>query len=151
MKPSLLILLNVILLVNCKNQSKNKDQEDSSIEKLQLQIIEKWPDDIEGCSCYSSKNKTDFQEEKYLYVANYNNLAYLNINGKIEKFKLVNTDTASVKNGLKKTWKNEKFEFTIKTNDVGENGETWQHTGKLILKSDNNRILEQSIYGECGC
>ncbi|MDO7174231.1 hypothetical protein [Mariniflexile sp. AS56] len=159
MKNITLLILTVILFFGCNNSPNSKSNEMkknlkesvSETNGLQIQVIENWPDEIDGCSCYSSKSKDEFEKEEYIYMDNYGDLAYMKINGKLERFKLTKSDTLTSSNDSRKTWTNENFEFIIETLQIGRIDETWQHKGKLTLKSNEGEIIETKIYGECGC
>ena len=159
MKSTTLLLLTVILYFGCNYPPKSKSNETkmnlkksiSETNKLQIQVIADWPDEIDGCSCYSSKSKDEFEKEEFIYMDDYGDLAFMKINGQLERFKLTKSDTLTSSNDSRKTWTNENFEFIIETYQIGEIDETWQHKGKLTFKSNEGEIIEKEIYGECGC
>lgn len=65
-------------------------------QKLQLKFIspkltsiDEFPDEIDGCSCYFSKDSSDFKNHKYLYIDNYySGTAFVKINNEIIKIDL---------------------------------------------------------------
>ena len=55
---------------------------------LKLETFD-FPNDIEGCSCYFSKSKEDFDSEKYIYADDYGKKAVIKIDGKFISFPLI--------------------------------------------------------------
>jgi len=131
------------------NSTKNRHS--NAVDKPKIEVIEKWPDDIEGCSCYFSRNRAEFKKSEYIYMDNYGDIAYLKINGNLERFRLAKSKSLMSSDRTEATWVNENFEFDIKTEQIGQIDETWQRKGKLTLKQKDGEIIEEDIYGECGC
>jgi hypothetical protein len=118
---------------------------------LDIQTFEKWPEEIEGCSCYFAKNEKEFKEGKYIYLDDLGELAFMRINGSLEKFKLLKREATSTSSRAKKIWTNNNYELIIKQSQTSQTDETWQQKGQMILKLNNGKEFRQNIYGECGC
>lgn len=159
MKTTTILILSIIYLTGCNSSPKSEDSQPVSnkktasveLDEIQIQVIENWPDEIDGCSCYSSRSQSEFKKREYIYMDNYGDIAFMKINGQLEKFKLTKSDTLTTSDHSRKIWTNKNFEFSIETKQVGQIDETWQHEGKLTLKLKDGEIIEQDIYGECGC
>ena len=159
MKASTILTFTIISLFGCNDAPKSEGNEketaptapSAALNEIQIQPLEDWPDAIEGCSCYSSGSKKEFENRNYIYLDDYQDLAFMKINGQLEKFSLFQSDTLSSSVDSRKIWTNENFEVIIETRQIGQIDETWQHKGKLILKSNDGEVIEQEIYGECGC
>lgn len=159
MKTITILTLTIICLFGCNSSPESKDKEkvnevkvsSTELVGLQIQVIEKWPEEIDGCSCYSSRNKNEFEKREYIYMDDYGDKAFMKINGQLEKFKMTKSDTLTSSEHSKETWENDNFELTIETRQVGQIDETWQHKGKLTLKQKDGETIEREIYGECGC
>ena len=125
---------------------------DSLIEKPEFQFnsFTDFPDAIDGCSCYFSTDKTEFEKPNYVYVDDYDKHAYVSINGKMTKFTLVTADTASEKTILK-VFANDQYEVTIYGKQVSQMDETWQYEGTMVVKEIDGKSISKTIYGECGC
>ncbi|MBL4709582.1 MAG: hypothetical protein JKY48_14205 [Flavobacteriales bacterium] len=119
-------------------------------EKIQLGSIENIPSEIDGCSCYYSSSEKEFKRNNYLYIDNYENIAFVMINKTISKFERVTTENISEKNEVA-IWKHMNYELRLETQQVSQIDETWQQSGKLLLKFKGELVLEKDIYGECGC
>ena len=126
-KISLLTFALFILFGCNKTQRSTGDemkggQEDSltKIAELRIEPLDEWPQEIMGCSCYFSHTKSEFANKNYIYIDNYKDLAFLKINGQIEKFKLLASDTLTASVGSVKSWKNDNFEMTIEMFQIGQ-------------------------------
>ena len=122
-----------------------------SSEPDKIQVIETTPDEIDGCSCYASRNKDEFEKREYIYMDDYGDIAFMQINGRIERLKLTKSDTLTSADHSKETWANEDFEVTLEKHETGQIEETWQHKGRLTLKPRAGDVIEMEIVGECGC
>src|ERR1700743_1796167 len=58
-------------------------------ENVQLNTFTKLPKDIQGCACYFYLSKSDENKSRYIMAENNADPAYISINGKMQKFKLV--------------------------------------------------------------
>jgi hypothetical protein len=154
MRPFVFLLLITIFIQSCKDNIKQNGQtiNEVSIETaLQIDYFTEWPEDIIGCSCYSSKNKEDFKKRQYLLIDDYFNNALININGNKETLNLVFNDTLNTKKERRKIWKNNQFELNLETYEIDSLDEIWVHEGVLKLTSKNGERLEMTIFGHCGC
>ncbi len=155
METPLIMVSIIVYLLGCSGAEKSEVNEKKvpsiELEDIQIQVIEKWPDEIDGCSCYSSRNQDELKKREYIYMDDYVDNAFMNISGRIESFRLIKSDTLASSESSKETWTNERFELIIETEQIGQIEETWQHKGKLTLKSNDGAIIEKEIYGECGC
>ena len=116
---------------------------------ITIKSFSEYSDEIVGCSCYYSLNKNDFQADKYIYIDNYEDIAFVYINGNKVKFKPAKNQS-EYKYGMKLQWINDDYKIFFNLKEVGQIDETWQKEGKMILKSKDGFILELNIYGECG-
>lgn len=161
MKAFTFLTLLSICLFGCNDTSsstknnKVNDQNSSStsvkLKELKIQVIDEWPNEIDGCSCYFSRNEEDFENAKYIFINDYQELAFMKINGKLKTFKLAEPESETISGMRIETWKNDNFELITETHQLGQVDETWQYKGKLTLKSKDGAIIEQEINGECGC
>ena len=108
-----------------------------------------FPAEVSGCSCYFSKNKEDFQDEKFVYIDDYGNNAYLKIDGKTIKIPMKEGDF-DPKN-FNKTIKNDEFSITIKGKKIKEFEEVMMFEGTMTVENKKGEKTVTPIYGECGC
>lgn len=148
-----ILLFSAVLLLSCNKKSSKTN--DSVVlpqnESISLGLITQWPDVIEGCSCYGSPSKKEFDSDHYSYIHDFNNTALLKINDKIEEFKIDGTPTKNTPNTTTTTFLNPQYKCVISTTKVSTADETWQHKGSITITSKNGTVLTQIIYGECGC
>ena len=99
-----------------------------------------FPAEVNGCSCYFAKNKEDFEDEKYVYIDDYGNNAFLKIDGKSVKIKNFN-----------KVIKNDDITVTIQGKKVSELEEVMMFEGTMTVENKKGEKTITPIYGECGC
>jgi hypothetical protein len=148
-------LLFLLLLISCRpsaNKDETTEKPTGAAEDIELLQIEEWPIEIDGCACYSAMSIDEFNKREYIYLDDYLlESAFLNIKGQLEKFEFEKRSSYSDLNHYKKYWKNEKYNLTIETKQIGQVDETWQHEGVLILIANKDTLINQEIHGECGC
>ncbi len=157
------ILFSAILLVACvksketKTKSKTTDSIAISQEKTNKNndstniTVEKFnfPEEIKECSCYFATNKTDFEEEKYIYADDVAKTAYMKING--EKLKMSLLSSSDLENDeINKEIENENYKITIKAKKI-KNEETLLFQGNITIEKADGNSITLPIYGECGC
>ena len=108
-----------------------------------------FPDEVNGCSCYFSKNKEDFAKEKYIYIDDYGNSAFLKIEGKTVKIKMEEGDFDP--ENFSKVIKDEEFTVTIQGKKVNELEEVMMFQGMMTIENKKGEKTITPIYGECGC
>ncbi|MGJ8660923.1 MAG: hypothetical protein ACSHXL_02705 [Bacteroidota bacterium] len=111
-----------------------------SCEAQNLTKINGFPEEIEGCSCYFSESKEDFNNNKYIYLDQYySGLAFISIDGKLIQIDLeveAKTD----------------YTVEIEFDKEFQNGdETFWKTGTIKVKLKDGTILSKKFVGECGC
>lgn len=154
MKQLVLIFILILCLNSCNEHTKKDSETQEKVTKtspLQIENFTEWPQEIIGYSCYSSKNKEDFNKRQYLLIDDYFNKALMNINGNKETLNLVSNDTLNTKKERRKIWKNNQFELNLETYEIDAFDEIWVHEGVLKLTSKNGERLEMTIFGHCGC
>ncbi|WP_162056158.1 hypothetical protein [Pontibacter pamirensis] len=139
------------LLFSCSNSKASFGANESSTAAgIVIDTFSEFPPEIEGCSCYFSSNKSDFDSGKYIYVDDYGSNAFVSINGEMKSFSLSNSEGETEGHNIK-NWISEDFEITLKYKQVGQVEETWQQKGTMKLKSKKGVEVVRDIYGECGC
>jgi hypothetical protein len=126
-------------IINRIDSLKNPEQQLKFINP-KLTSIDGFPDEIDGCSCYFSKDSLDFKNRKYLYLDNYySGTAFVKINNEIIKIDLED-----------KTKSDFEVEIIFET-DEKTSPEVWWKTGKIKVIMPDGQILTESFVGECGC
>mgnify|MGYP000902863125 CR=1 FL=1 len=155
--------LSLIMIIGCKKEnpvSENSTQKEivkieAGSEKasefsddLNLQTFG-FPAEVDGCSCYFSKNKEDFENEKYIYIDDYGKTAYLKMDNKLHKIVMKNDDFDP--ENFQKEIKNEDLSIKISGKKVKELEEVMMFEGSMVLTLKNGKKSTVPIYGECGC
>lgn len=159
-----LAILAAMMLLNfaaCKNETANKTATSTpattptpAVEtKITVGTFSEFPPEIDGCSCYFSQSEADFKAKKYIYVDNYENAAFVNINGTMVK--VTRPDAKSEKSTNEKhvikTFSNADYEVIVDINQVKHVDEVWSYTGTLTIKPKTGAATTINIQGECGC
>ncbi len=108
------------------------------------------PPQVEGCSCYFSDTKENFENEQYIYVDDYGNSAYVQLAGKMIKIPMEEGDFDP--SNFNKTMENGDFKVTMYGKKISEMEEVMMFSGEMTV--ENKKTGEKTtspIYGECGC
>lgn len=123
-------------------------QESGNSNKINLETFG-FPAEVNGCSCYFAKTKNDFEEEKYVYIDDYGNSAFLKLNGKVVKIAMKEGDFDPA--NFSKIIKNDELTVTIKGKKVNELDEVMMFEGTMTVENQKGEKTITPIYGECGC
>lgn len=108
------------------------------------------PPQVEGCSCYFSDTKENFENEQYIYVDDYGNSAYLQIAGKMIKIPMEEGDFDP--SNFNKSIENSDFKVKMSGKKVNEMDEVMMFAGEMAVENKKTGDKTTSpIYGECGC
>lgn len=124
-------------------ENKAKQQKTLKIENLSF------PAEVQSCSCYFATSQEDFEKQKYIYIDDYGNNAYIKINGEIVKFPLEEGDFDPENFG--KVIKNDRYTITIKGEKLQDQEEAMMFRGTMTVEDTAGNRTETPIYGECGC
>ena len=154
---------SLMMIISCKKEnpvSENSTQKEivkiaADSEKasefsddLNLQTFG-FPPEIDGCSCYFSKNKVDFENEKYIYIDDYGKNAFIKMNNKLQKISIKDDDFDP--ENFQKEFKNEELSIKISGKKVKELEEVMMFEGSMEVTLKNGKKSTVPIYGECGC
>lgn len=129
--------------------SENKIAKDTtSVKNINIQEFKEIPSDIEGCGCYFSLHKNEFDKKIYIFVDNYDNIAYVKIDGKMVQ--LLQIKMATINEKFTKIYRNIEYTLNINAVRTGIIDEIWQYEGALKLISENGEY-SHGVYGECEC
>lgn len=155
------LLITSLLFISCNNQQSSGFEEDAvkeiavetqdSPHAFTIQSFTEFPEEIMGCSCYFSFDSTEFKNQKYIYAANYDSVAFVNINGNMERFTLTKREEKE-SNDIESAYKNNHYTLLVFIKDEKQNGyETRLKTGEIRITDKQGNIVRQRFYGECGC
>ena len=162
----LMIVASMLMLFSCQKEGQiaeaiSADNEVTTIEidsantlrteelnQINLETFG-FPAEVSGCSCYFAKNKEDFENEKYVYIDDYGNNAFLKIDGKSVKIKMKEGDFDP--DNFSKVIKNDEITVTIQGKKVNELEEVMMFEGTMTVENKKGEKTITPIYGECGC
>ena len=161
-----MIIASLMMLFSCKKEEQITESKPLTTDSLKVETDSMkvgtaetlnqinletfgFPAEVNGCSCYFSKNKEDFDQEKYIYIDDYGNNAYLKIDGKTVKIKMKEGDFDP--DNFSKVIKNEEISVTIQGKKVNELEEVMMFEGTMTVENKNGEKTITPIYGECGC
>ncbi len=162
----LMIIASLMMLFSCKKEEQITESKPSTTDSLKVETDSMdvgtaetlnqinletfgFPAEVNGCSCYFSKNKEDFDQEKYIYIDDYGNNAYLKIDGKTVKIKMKEGDFDP--DNFSKVIENEEISVTIQGKKVNELEEVMMFEGTMTVENKKGEKTITPIYGECGC
>ena len=162
----LMIIASLMMLFSCKKEEQIIESKPLTTDSLKVETDSMnvgtaetlnqinletfgFPAEVNGCSCYFSKNKEDFDQEKYIYIDDYGNNAYLKIDGKTVKIKMKEGDFDP--DNFSKVIKNEEISVTIQGKKVNELEEVMMFEGTMTVENKKGEKTITPIYGECGC
>ncbi|GAA4158857.1 hypothetical protein GCM10022217_20710 [Chryseobacterium ginsenosidimutans] len=159
----LIIFASAILLVSCKKEQQTvpdqtptdslKVTKDSvftnALGKFSIDTFP-FPKEIKECSCYFAKNKTDFENEKYIYADDAGKTAYMKLDGKRLAMNLISSSDMEVDEELSKEIESDNYKISVKGKKIkGE--EALLFEGTLTIEKTDGTVVTLPIYGECGC
>ena len=90
------ILITILIIIACKNSSNTGGNDNKMLieqkDSLIVGTFSKIPAEIDGCSCYFFLSEKDKKNEQYVCVNDFGNLAFISLNGKLEKFEMTFSD-----------------------------------------------------------
>ncbi len=123
----------------------------NSAEFFSVDAFSEFPPEIEGCSCYFSRDSTAFAQKEYIYMSNLNDMSIMKLNGAMVKFKKQNERQLDSVNTVT-IMKAEGYNMIIKSKTLRPSGdETWIQTGTIQITDSTGHIETRDYYGECGC
>ncbi len=147
------VLLSTLFACGQKAASKEAVEKTAAVssETLRLESFTEFPPEIDGCSCYFSKDADEFDQNQYIYANDYMETSFLKINGEMVKFTETETIDIDEKTSILKA-KSENYTLELEIKEQGQNGdETWLKTGTIKLTDKNGKTISQYFHGECGC
>ena len=125
------------------------DQADAA-SLIEVEAFSEFPPEIDGCACYYSANEADFTSGKYIYMDNFEKMAFMKLNGEMVTFSLSNEKYGD-EAGTTQYWETEAVRLIIEKKQVGEIDETWQQRGQILLNLPGGKTQTIDFFGECGC
>ncbi len=134
-----------------QEQTTPTDSVEVSEETIAITTFEDLPLEFIDCTCVFAHHTDELKKGRYIYVSNFNETAYMIINGERVKF----TQTFYEESEGKTTEKSdsELYTLTVETLQQESTGKgSLLHTsGSLTLTNKKGESMTWPFYGECGC
>jgi len=149
-------LFSLFFLLACSENSEIQTSEKTIGTKnrptsLRFETFTQFPKDIYGCSCYFSKDSSDFKKKKYIFLDNFEDIAYVKFKSKMVRLTRTKTEEFS-DFSIKTGYTNKEFDLVIKIYEGNSSGEeTWMNFGEITLTTKSGERITTKFYGECGC
>lgn len=122
---------------------------------LSLDDFKGIPEEIDGCSCYFSETDQKFENQEYLFVANFDSTGFVSVDKKLVKLKLISTEREPNTFGEDDhidIYNSEHYNVTVDIKYKKSSGdETWWNDGTVTIESKDGQKLTKNFVGECGC
>jgi hypothetical protein len=155
-KPTSFLFSAIICLLLSSCWHMNEPKEDKpKAQPITVQNFSKYPDDIDGCSCYFSSNEKAFNQKQYIIATNLDSLAFMTINNQKTKLKLTSSgaepNTFTNFNHVE-VFGNKDYKVTIDIKyKKSTDSEVWIDEGTITITRKDGQKLLTKFYGECGC
>lgn len=150
MKIILIIVLLATFGSSCSHSIVSKE---STI--LSINVIDRIPDDVEGCACWLSKNDSLFESQKHIFACSNDSIAFMMINNELTK---ISNQSPSSKpfNFEGNTWNgdysNEKYQVRIfSIFEDSTRYDSWMFKGIISVTDENGNETSMNYVGACGC
>ena len=116
-------------------------------DSIKLNTFTKLPNDVEGCVCYFYLSRLDETKRRYIMSEAFAQIAYVSINGKMQRFKLVD-----FKDKVFYVYTNGNYilrvEFKV---NIKNDDENFKVIGVLKIFKAKKLLIKKNIFGECAC
>jgi hypothetical protein len=152
-----LLLLFIGACYSCGSEKHQESNESAQVQlrkehSLSLDAITDLPAEIDGCSCYFSRNQKVLEKQEYIYVNDLAQTSFISVGKKLEKLAL-KTSSDSTAESKFYIYANEKFELKVEIDSVTDLAEELTGMGgNLVLKDlKTGQVSTFPFIGECGC
>ncbi len=147
------IFLIFLIGIGCNQYT---TQESASISTISITHFKNIPEDVDGCACYFSGSRKQFDSSEFLFAAGMDSLGYISINDEILPIHLVKTnreqDVFFDEGKHIDVYEADGYTITIDyqyTKKIGDES-NW-YKGILKVEDNNRNISKSEFVGECGC
>ncbi len=151
------VFMSIFLTFICNSQTNTQQKKANSPKEngskdIDLQFV-KGTEYIDGCGCYFSLNKSDYNQSNYHLVFNYNGTCAINLLGNDVVLTANDSIETIYPEDEKEYFQNEKYELTIEYKEVKRTGdEVFLYKGVMsIYVKETGEIFKEEVIGECGC
>jgi hypothetical protein len=147
------LYLFAITLTSCSNTDNHaqnsKESKIASIaqESFKLDTFSLLPREIDGCGCYFYTSENNEQESKFIFVNDFASIAFISINGQLERFKL----TEHKENSSVYLYTNSSFRLTVTITQKKSAGEEISKVKGILTVKRGDEEIKVNFIGSCGC
>lgn len=113
-----------------------------------LESFSELPLEIDGCACYFSLSKSEFEKGNFIYVDNMDKLGFVKIKDSVILLPWKKGNNAN--NRIYKALSNKKVNVQLQALQMSQLDETQQYEGAIEVRTEKG-TTSHGIYGECGC
>lgn len=125
--------------------------EEKKVTSFDITMLEEFPEEIDGCSCYFATTEDNFKEQKYLLIDDWAQTAFMMINGKKVTFLQKDLDKPTENKAIT-LYKSTKYNLMTNLDLNGTDMDGVEKlSGKLIVSDNEGNSKTIEIFGECGC
>ncbi len=149
MKTIIFVLLIASTIFISKNTIAQSIIAKSDSTEILIGVFKSIPKELQwksGCSYYISKE--DEKNNNYIFVDDMGFIAYMKINGKMERFQCLHNKG----NDSTEYYKSKNYEIKVVTYKTWEKGYEWMGVeGSITITDKFGNKKEQYFIGSCGC
>lgn len=123
--------------------------------KISLDNFSEIPKEIEGCACFFSESEERKNKNEYLFVAGFDSTAFISIDNKLLKLRLISTAREPNSYGdydHTDVYETENYVVTLDIKYLRQEGdEGWLNTGTITIQTKDGRKEFVKFFGGCGC
>lgn len=146
-----LILATLVFVLACKGGNPEKIKLSDNSNPPDIEVFSDLPSDIAGCTCMFSLDSTNYNANKYVYVNDFAQIAYMKLDGQMNKLTL--SDKSKFDNkSINAIYLNDSYEVEIEIQDRIKGGyESTINIGIITVKNKAGQKSTKAFYGICGC
>lgn len=146
---SILVLMH---LSSCEGKASSLNSKTNQVENASLNIdlteLTYIPFKEDQCNCHLASDIKNYKKQNYIFVNDEIVSAYVNINGVLTKFIMLDytylTPQTSIAN-----YKANGFTLSIEMQHYNKKHQRKKKIGKITLKTEGGRSVVKTFYGEC--
>jgi hypothetical protein len=154
MRQTIIIFFVGITFMSCASNEQNVNSvnaisqtNDKQQAEISLDTFTTIPKEIDGCSCYFYLSETDKNANKYIFVNDFAKIAFVTVNGKLEKFEI----KEHKKNSKIYLYSNKSFDLKVEITKEEPGGEEASNMEGSITITKQGAKLIKNFVGSCGC
>ena len=121
---------------------------ENEVLKVNLSELSYIPLEEKKCNCQFSTNEKSFKLKQFIFVNDHIVTAYLNIDGVLTKFIMLNFKNTSSNTSIS-TYQANGYKLKVEMKHMTKKQRTQKKVGEITLKAYDGREVVKTFYGEC--